>query len=86
MSKQKVKSRQVVVTALRCMSTAQDGELPCESCPYGVWGTFVPGVAEWLCDYDRVASDGADMIENDAREIAALRAALDRLRERLDGE
>ncbi len=83
---EKVKSRQVVVTALRCTSTAPVGELLCESCSYGIFGEVMPGVEEYFCDCDRLISDGADIIENDAREIAALRLALDRLRERVADE
>lgn len=85
MAGKRAELRRIVLAALRCVATEpnKNTAYDCENCPYAVWETVVPGMEEYVCDCDRVASDGADIIENDLREIAALRAANNSLRERL---
>lgn len=84
----RVKLGEIAAGALRCISSApsEGKSLNCENCPYSTWEKDVTGEEVFICDCDRLISDGADIIENDAREIAALRLALDRLRERVADE
>ena len=72
-----------IVAALRCISApAGDKKANCESCPFYVvekldeeWREKT-GADEWPgCDCDAVGFAAADLIENQQREIEALRQA-----------
>lgn len=78
-----------IVTGLRCISSPGGKEKHCERCPFYTKEHLSAEVAEkvgtdeWTsCDCDAVGFAAADLIENQQREIEALRQANTALRER----
>lgn len=80
---------ETIVTALRCISSFENKEQHCESCPFYEAERLSAEIAEkfgtdeWpSCNCDAVGFAAADLIENQQREIEALMQANRALRQR----